>query len=515
MTKTGEEGRDGGRQVRRVHQGDSRSDLAQARPREGIRDYVDERDAGRQASAKILENLEEHVTKENICQIDFSTELQKYGMWVNVAKNLRLKNIEYPSLGLYTDIPRPIILQTVAVRMMHFRKDILSSPSQAEDFFTIGGILYIEVLEVPDRPRAIKSHVSEAKDSGRWMMVKITSSSGNVIRQMYPPIDPVTGLVQTIGIPPMQVTWHLPQDVLLPSGEIPRLGWWDGERKGWSDEGIADVLLEAKEGLRVLSFSTLHLTTIAMLQSRWSCFPFQSWMLYPTGTNRAILSVDLCGDLTIKFEIGAGRCRLVWPEDESLKVLKEKPLPAMEMLKKMKFHGLNLIPIDEDAEKISEDAREQVKARGLTAACRHRQGGRSQELEEPGAGGAGIALSTPPLGPTSCWSRSRRPQTSVPSPSTPVRPPPLSPRTCPDALPADESFRTLHFREATEEEELSYCVIAEPKVDTAVSSEDGKILDNTGINVAPPAVGIETKYYPLTAIREIADESALHRCQES
>jgi len=448
------------------------------------------------ATAKILENLDDHVTKDNICQIDLSTVLQKYGMWVNVAKNLRLKNIEYPSLGLHTDIPRPIILQTVAVRMMHFRKDILSSPSQAEDFFTIGGILYIEVLEVPDRPKAIKSHVSEAKDSGRWMIVKITSSSGDVIRQVYPPIDPVTGLVQTIGIPPMQVKWHLPQDVLLPSGDAPRLGWWEHEKKEWSDDGITDVSLESKDGERILSFSTLHLTTIAMLQSRWSCFPFQSWMLYPTGTNRAILSVDLNGDMTIKFEIGAGRCRLVWPEDESLKVLKEKPLPAMEMLKKMKFHGLNLIPIDEDAEKISTDKMDAVKC------LKHRA------LEERAC--AGLSLLAPsfslcqsPLNPT------------IGPMELLVR---VSQTTDFRSLPlhsTDESFRTLHFREATGEEELSYCLIAEPKVDSAQSSEDGKIFDSSGVNVAPPAVGLETKFYPLTAIREIADESALHRCQES
>ena len=38
------------------------------------------------------------------------TLTHQVGIWVNIAKNLRLKNIEYNSLGVVTDVPRPIIL---------------------------------------------------------------------------------------------------------------------------------------------------------------------------------------------------------------------------------------------------------------------------------------------------------------------------------------------------------------------------------------------------------------------
>lgn len=45
------------------------------------------------------------------CQISVANQNLKFGIWVNIAKNLRLKSIEYHDLGFTTDIPRPIILQ--------------------------------------------------------------------------------------------------------------------------------------------------------------------------------------------------------------------------------------------------------------------------------------------------------------------------------------------------------------------------------------------------------------------
>ena len=256
---------------------------------------------------------------------------------------MRIKQIEYPNLAFKTDIPRTIILQTVAVRMMHFRKDLVS-PFVSGDYFTIGGVLFIECLEVPDRPKQIKSHVPDVKDSGNWNSIKMTETKGAVERQSYPPIDLATGQMQTVGVPPMKVDWTLPADVLIPEGSTPNVGWWD-ERKGpdmgeWCDEGITEITLEEKEGSgRVLSFLTMHLTALAVLQSRWASFPFVSWMLQPMAPNKAMLSLHLKGNFLMKFEIGSGECRLLHPADESLRPLREKPLPPMELLRRLKYYG--------------------------------------------------------------------------------------------------------------------------------------------------------------------------------
>jgi hypothetical protein len=429
------------------------------------------------ASAELLEHLTPYIDpKDNTCQHSLGTALQRYGIWVNTTRNVRIKAIEYQNLGLKTDIPRTIILQTVAVRMMHFRKDLVS-PFVSGDYFTIGGVLFIECLGVPDRPKQTKSHVPDLKDAGNWNFIKVTAAKGEVERQPYPPIDPTTGQMQTVGVPPMKVEWLLPADILIPEGSSPIIGWWDerGEEPRWNNEGITDIELEEREGVgRMLSFSTVHLTALAILQvvshllcnlwsvymccvvhahcrracvvplahtfsispsscalflfsptrvrnhsvllspvfmsmfytepnarlflapdgtalscldqSRWSCFPFQSWMLQPMAPNKAMLTLKLkvccnihtnahtcqrnagklvhqiqnrlnftglvCfqGGFMIKLEIGAGECRLLYPPDESLRPLREKPRRPMEMLRLLQQYGINLIPIDADAE---------------------------------------------------------------------------------------------------------------------------------------------------------------------
>jgi hypothetical protein len=49
-------------------------------------------------------------------------------------------------------------------------------------------------------------------------------------------------------------------------------------------QGISDIELSppSDDGERTLSFSTMYLTALAILQCRWACFPFQV-IIYPSG----------------------------------------------------------------------------------------------------------------------------------------------------------------------------------------------------------------------------------------
>ena len=55
----------------------------------------------------------------------------------------------------------------------------------------------------------------------------------------------------------------------------------------------------------------------------------------PHTANKAMLSLQIKGNFLIKFEIGAGQCRLLHPADESLRPLREKALPPMELLRRL------------------------------------------------------------------------------------------------------------------------------------------------------------------------------------
>ena len=91
-------------------------------------------------------------------------------------------------------------------------------------------------------------------------------------------------------------------------------------------------------------------------QVRWACFPYRTWFLQPTGPDTAALTVELANELTIKVEVSAEGCTLVRPRDAALRELHARPLPATLFLRRLLHHGLNLMPCDDDARRLSEAA---------------------------------------------------------------------------------------------------------------------------------------------------------------
>ena len=65
----------------------------------------------------------------------------------------------------------------------------------------------------------------------------------------------------------MKVEWLLPADMLIPEGATPLVGWWDEDEGQWNNDDITETQLEEREGEgRFLTFSTMHLTALAILQ---------------------------------------------------------------------------------------------------------------------------------------------------------------------------------------------------------------------------------------------------------
>mmetsp|Transcript_24971 Transcript_24971/g.59572 ORF Transcript_24971/g.59572 Transcript_24971/m.59572 type:complete len:770 (+) Transcript_24971:119-2428(+) len=445
------------------------------------------------ASAWMLEHVDQNIATDNTCQCEFFTPLQKVGIWVNIAKNLRLKNIEYSSLGVVTDVPRPIILSTCALRLVHFRKDIRSHVATG-DYFTIGGVLIMEVLDVPERPRQVKAHLPDVKEGGYWHMKRISDTAGSVSRQEYPARDPNTGILAKV--PPIQIRFTIPSDVLLTEGTLPRLGWWNKEKRDnlgdWDEEGFSEISLENKDGQKILNFTSNRITALAILQSRWACFPYQGWIMQPMGPNLAMLTVHLNGNLIVKIEIGSGRCRLLSPSDDALRDLRDKPRPAMNLLQDLIFHGLNLLPVDADAAHLSSD---RIDFPALL---------KTKTLEERAC--LGISMLAPAF--AICSSKVNG---TLGSTEATVRVAPITDMQAPPLTEDDTLFRTVLFREG----ELHYCLLLDPAAESATHSDSGQILDRDGNNRAPPNVGPETKFLPLNLMREVSEDTPIARCEES
>ncbi len=173
------------------------------------------------ATAHFVRHHDRHTSrKDSTCQLTVALPGVQLGIWVNVAKNLRLRLIEHPAMGVATDVPRPIILQLVGLRCLHLRHDPLPSPADLlgevpPALLTVGGVLFVELMDVPERPRIVKARAPDIKDAGTWAMLRLTDRTGTLARQPYPAVDPLTGQLQQC--PPMQV----PRPPLEPTPRCP------------------------------------------------------------------------------------------------------------------------------------------------------------------------------------------------------------------------------------------------------------------------------------------------------
>ena len=113
-------------------------------------------------------------------------------------------------------------------------------------------------------------------------------------RQPYPATAAKSGQV----VAPFRVTMPISKDVLDFVGEKPRVGYWNPEDTEWQFEGITDVAYDAKN--REISFSTVRLGELGLLQPRDALAKLKSWSLRPMYPDCFI--VTICPEYVIIFE---------------------------------------------------------------------------------------------------------------------------------------------------------------------------------------------------------------------
>lgn len=95
-----------------------------------------------------------------------------FGLWVNLlAKSGRGKKVDFgESVGVTVDLPKAVLLQSLALRALHWPFDHISCPDNGEngsDVVALGGIFAIELLAIPPPPKRAHGWVMrELPDSG-------------------------------------------------------------------------------------------------------------------------------------------------------------------------------------------------------------------------------------------------------------------------------------------------------------------------------------------------------------
>ncbi|OQR98276.1 hypothetical protein ACHHYP_08928 [Achlya hypogyna] len=258
--------------------------------------------------------------------------LVKVGIWVNIVpKGLRNKKIDFAEMEMLVDVPKPVVMQSLAVRAMYLPYDNAPDTLHNVDV-ALGGIFCIDLLCLPPAPKRARG----------WVMREL--SAEKIHRLEYP----LEGSVATAALA-IKVSMVLPRDVIYPPN--PRVGWWDSEAACWVEDGISEVLFN--EETNVLNFNTLKLTKIAVLQQRNANHLKHSWSLKLSAARdddaegpSCIAHLKLQNDMyrLIHFEITDIGVRLVAPSAKQLASLGAGYLPPQEILQRLAMAGIDLMP---------------------------------------------------------------------------------------------------------------------------------------------------------------------------
>eukprot|EP00002_Diphylleia_rotans_P011139 TRINITY_DN2206_c0_g1_i5.p1 TRINITY_DN2206_c0_g1~~TRINITY_DN2206_c0_g1_i5.p1 ORF type:complete len:645 (+),score=159.67 TRINITY_DN2206_c0_g1_i5:218-2152(+) len=293
------------------------------------------------ATADILQFADEHASAKNEVQKSIALEDIKYSLWVNLAKNPRIKSIDYPDLNITFELPKSLALASIAIRMMQYPEDNISK-HHFSSLIAVGCIFTFEILALPPPPKKIKG----------WVLRPVTNLATSVSRLPYPLSSagesaPLAGSSQW---PPIKITCVLPPHILSPPPDDDgternfQVGWWDRDGLCWKTEGVTDVSFEP--GSRQISFHTLHLADFAVVNDRFMEVPYRGWKLQTYAANRTRFSL-LTRTRRIEIEIEDGLCRLVMPESPETAHLNKQMMRPSLLLKRLASCGINIMPTDD------------------------------------------------------------------------------------------------------------------------------------------------------------------------
>lgn len=277
----------------------------------------------------------------------------KLGLWVNLlAKSARSKKVDFGDLGVVVELPKAVLLQSLALRVLHWPFDALSAPaaaSAASADVALGGIFALELLAIPAPPRRARG----------WVMRELGADGEQEqrARRLNYPLD---GTVASAALP-VKVSLVLPPEVALAAASaVPalRVGWWDPLAGIWQEDGVSDVAFAPETN--AVSFATLRLTHLAVLQRRDLHFRKTRWHLAmeTSSAERGLSSgagagsgSGVCARLSlatdhlddVQFLVTDEGCSLVSPAVPHLST-DGAALPPGELLVRLAACGIDLCP---------------------------------------------------------------------------------------------------------------------------------------------------------------------------
>ena len=136
----------------------------------------------------------------------------------------------------------------------------------------------------------------------------------------------------------------VPEDAFI--GPNPQVGWWNEVKKEWDTDGVTEVSFDSET--RRLSFASVRMTALSLVQSRIVSLPYKSWVIRPLGTNSACITVSTAVD-TVELRVNESTVRLIAPQSASIDASHPQGMVPGLLLKTLQSYGLNLSPSSGDA----------------------------------------------------------------------------------------------------------------------------------------------------------------------
>lgn len=282
------------------------------------------REGANRVSSFVLLRSDMFTNERNECAMSFVHPHMTVGLWLNLAKSLRTKAVTYPDLQFRMDFPKTFTHLDIAIRYITMSADPFTLQNASGRFVPVGPVYFVELLALPEAPKTINE----------WTLRTFTHGDSALVIP-YPPAENETPPV-IINMTPIRLRLALPKGLAVPAQ--PKIAWWDKTQSQWSDADVMDVEYSAAE--HAVSFVTLHLTAMALVQDRLGSFPIVSWMLYPSADDEAVLNV-VTSQMSIDIEIGAGLCRVVSPTTEQFRAVC-KPMEPFLMFQELARIGVHL-----------------------------------------------------------------------------------------------------------------------------------------------------------------------------